>query len=698
MNQDPKARPNPKVKVEFTGGETHQLAKEESEVLTTNLGVPIADNQNSLRVGARGPTLLEDFILREKITHFDHERIPERVVHARGSAAHGVFECYKPMSQFTSAHFLSEAGLLTPVFTRFSTVAGGAGSVDLPRDVRGFAVKFYTQEGNFDLVGNNIPVFFVQEAIKFPDLVHAVKMEADCGYPQNATAHDTFWDFVNHMPETMHMIMWAMSDRAIPRSYRMMEGFGVNTFRLVNQACESHFVKFHWRPKLGTASVLWDEAVKICGADQDFHRRDLFEAIEAGAFPEFELGFQIVDADLAADLPFDILDATKLIPEELVPLEIVGKMTLNRNPSNFFAETEQVAFCPSHLVPGLDFSDDPLLQGRLFSYLDTQLSRLGSPNFQQIPINRPRCPFANFQRDGHMQMLVPSGKANFEPNGLQPGGPRESAERGFSSYPASVEGPKIRLRSESFADHYSQARLFYRSVTPQERLHIQMALAFELGKLDSEKTRLGIVGHLLVVDEGLSHAVAQRLGITEKVERPKPAVEPVELELSPALRLYGKYRPTLEGRKVGILLGEEFPGDLMRELTAKVSKEKASFKTIGLRRGEATDANGERYGVDFALEAAPSVLFDAIVVLCGKAGEEELSSSPDFQAFVNDAFRHRKAIGFGGMSSIADTRPLPSEQGVFMLSGLETISSFIEAAGQGKLWSRNVGVPLHLNG
>ncbi|HEX4537705.1 MAG TPA: catalase, partial [Candidatus Acidoferrum sp.] len=390
------------------GGETHQQAATDL-LLTTNQGLPISDNQNSLKGGRRGPTLLEDFILREKITHFDHERIPERIVHARGSGAHGYFQPYKSMKHVTSANFLSDPKIKTPVFVRFSTVAGGAGSVDLPRDVRGFAVKFYTQEGNFDLVGNNIPVFFIQDAIKFPDLIHSVKMEADRGYPQAGSAHDTFWDFVSLMPEALHMVMWAMSDRAIPRSFRMMEGFGVNTFRLVNSEGLSQFVKFHWRPVLGTAAVLWDEAVKISGADPDYHRRDLFEAIASGNFPEFEFGLQILDDKTADKLPFDVLDATKLIPEELVPVEIVGKMVLDRNPDNFFAETEQVAFCPSHVVPGIDFSEDPLLQGRLFSYLDTQLSRLGSPNFHQLPINAPKCPFANMQRDGHMQMMVHKG-------------------------------------------------------------------------------------------------------------------------------------------------------------------------------------------------------------------------------------------------------------------------------------------------
>ena len=441
-------KPSKKLKsTSSKGGETHQQVTPKGAQLTTNQGLPVGDNQNSLKAGGRGPTLLEDFILREKITHFDHERIPERIVHARGSAAHGYFQPYKSMKDVTKAAFLSDPKVKTPVFCRFSTVAGGAGSIDLPRDVRGFAVKFYTQEGNYDLVGNNIPVFFIQDAMKFPDLIHAVKMEADRGYPQAGSAHDTFWDFISLMPESLHMIMWAMSDRAIPRSLRMMEGFGVNTFRLINEAGKVNFVKFHWRPILGTAAVLWDEAMKISGADPDFHRRDLFDAIAGGDFPEFELGFQIMDQKTADSLPFDVLDATKLIPEEIVPLRMAGKMVLDRNPDNFFAETEQVAFCPSHIVPGIDFSEDPLLQGRLFSYLDTQLSRLGSPNFHQIPINAPKCPFANMQRDAKMQKSVPTGRANYEPNSIAPDAPRESLARGFRTAPIPMEGTKVRLRA-----------------------------------------------------------------------------------------------------------------------------------------------------------------------------------------------------------------------------------------------------------
>src|SRR6476661_6607958 len=465
-----------KQKVDNAKVDELRVNREEAtdKYLTTNQGLRINDDQNSLKAGERGPSLLEDFHLREKITHFDHERIPERVVHARGAAAHGFFQVYEPMASLTKAQFLQDPDHKTPVFVRFSTVVGSRGSSDLARDVRGFAVKFYTKEGNWDLVGNNIPVFFIQDAIKFPDLVHAVKMEADRGYPQAASAHDTFWDFVGLMPESTHMIMWAMSDRTIPRSLRMIEGFGVNTFRLLNDKDDATFVKFHWRPKLGLQSTCWDEAVKLAGADPDYHRRDLFEAIDRGDFPEWDFGVQLLTQKEADALPFDILDATKVIPEELFPLQIIGTMVLDRNPDNFFAETEQVAFLPTNMPPGIDVSEDPLLQGRLFSYQDTQLSRLGTVNFQQIPINRAKgCPFQNLQRDGHMQTQVFTGRANYEPNSLnqagEEGGPREDPKGGFRSFEVPMEGTKVRLRAESFADHYSQARLFFRSQTEIEQ-------------------------------------------------------------------------------------------------------------------------------------------------------------------------------------------------------------------------------------
>ena len=675
----------------FVPAETHQQAAKGGSLLTTNQGLPVADNQNSLKGGERGPTLLEDFILREKITHFDHERIPERIVHARGSAAHGYFQPYRSMAHVTSAAFLSDPSVKTPLFARFSTVAGGSGSVDLPRDVRGFAVKFYTQQGNFDLVGNNIPVFFIQDAIKFPDLVHAVKMEADRGYPQAATAHDTFWDFISLMPESFHMIMWAMSDRTIPRSLRMMEGFGVNTFRLVNAAGETKFVKFHWRPLLGTAAVLWDEAVKICGADSDFHRRDLYEAIDSGAFPEFELAFQIIDQATADSLPFDILDATKLVPEEVVPIEIVGKMVLDRNPDNFFAETEQVAFCPSHIVPGIDFSDDPLLQGRLFSYLDTQLSRLGSPNFHQLPINQPKCPFANLQRDGHMQMTVPKGRANYEPNTLDSQGPRESQVLGLKTAPVPVEGNKVRARSASFSDHYSQARLFYSSVTAQERKHIAEALTFELGKVDIQEIRQRILGHLDVIDRKLGETVAAELGMAGEAIAAQPAVAPIDLAPSPALRLYGKYPPTLKGRKVGILLAPGFDPNIKTTLVAAIQSEGATAALIAPKVGGVEDSTGKKHAVQMALRASPSVLFDAVVVLAGPAGDAILAANPDAVSFLMDAIRHLKAIALSGVSTLAGKAGVNTEIGVTAVSSAKSVAKFIMFAKGGKVWEREPG-------
>jgi len=683
-----KKKPAPSKAAASKGGETHQQAAGDGVVLTTNQGTGISDNQNSLKAGGRGPTLLEDFILREKITHFDHERIPERIVHARGSAAHGYFQPYKSMKHVTSAAFLADPKVRTPVFARFSTVAGGAGSVDLPRDVRGFAVKFYTQEGNFDLVGNNIPVFFIQDAIKFPDLVHAVKMEADRGYPQAGSAHDTFWDFVSLMPESLHMIMWAMSDRAIPRSLRMMEGFGVNTFRLVNSAGKTNFVKFHWRPVLGTAAVLWDEAVKISGADPDFHRRDLFEAIESGDFPEFEFGFQVIDQKTADALPFDVLDATKLIPEETVPIEMVGKMVLNRNPDNFFAETEQVAFCPSHIVPGIDFSEDPLLQGRLFSYLDTQLSRLGSPNFHELPINRPKCPFANMQRDGHMQMLTAKGRANYEPNSIDPAGARESPSVGLRTAPIPTEAAKVRLRPESFADHYSQARLFYRSVTPQERKHIAEALTFELGKVDIPAIRQKMLGHLNIIDRTLGETVADELGMTGEAIAAKPAIMPIDLDPSPALRLYGKYKPTLKGRKVGLLLAPGFNLKLKDALVAAIKKERAAAAIIALKVGGVEDSTGTKHAAEMALRGSPSILFDAVAVLAGPAGDEALSSSPDAVGFLMDACRHLKAIGLSGVPGLAGKAHAVGPVGITEIGAAKDIAAFIGLAREGKVWAR----------
>jgi catalase len=645
------------------GGETHQTASAPDARLTTNHGVPVSDNQNSLKAGQRGPSLLEDFVLREKIQHFDHERIPERIVHARGSAAHGYFELTQSLEKYTRAKVLTEVGKRTELFTRFSTVAGGAGSVDTPRDVRGFAVKMYTVEGNWDLVGNNIPVFFIQDAIKFPDLIHAVKMEADRGYPQAASAHDTFWDFIGLMPESTHMIMWAMSDRAIPRSLRMMEGFGVHTFRLINDKDEATFVKFHWRPKLGTQSTLWDEAVKLAGADPDFHRRDLFEAIDKGDFPEWELGVQLLTQDEADALPFDLLDATKLIPEELYPIKVIGRMVLDRNPDNFFAETEQAAFLPTNMPPGIDVSEDPLLQGRLFSYQDTQLSRLGTVNFHQLPINQAKgCPFQNMQRDGHMQTQVFKGRANYEPNSLsqagEEGGPREDPEGGFRSFAAPVEETKVRLRAETFADHYSQARLFYQSQTEIEQAHLASAIVFELSKCQMDHVRNRILGNLRNVDESLAKRVADGLAV-DLPGKNKPAAEPFDMDASPALRIVGKYPDSLQGRAVGILVSDGADGDLIDAVKSAAQAAGASVKIVAPKVGGVKLKGGKRLAADGQLAGTPSIVFDAVALVLSKDGCAELLGEAAAVDFVRDAFGHLKAIGFTG-----EAQPLLDKAGV----------------------------------
>lgn len=660
------------------GGETHQTASTPEARITTNHGTPVGDNQNSLKAGSRGPSLLEDFILREKIQHFDHERIPERIVHARGSAAHGFFELTESLAEFTRAKILTEVGKKTEVFTRFSTVAGGAGSVDTPRDVRGFAVKMYTSEGNWDLVGNNIPVFFIQDAIKFPDLVHSVKMEADRGYPQAASAHDTFWDFVGLMPETTHMIMWAMSDRGIPRSLRMIEGFGVNTFRLLNDADEPTFVKFHWRPKLGTQSTSWDEAVKIAGADPDFHRRDLYEAIDNGDFPEWEFGVQLLSQEDADALPFDILDATKLIPEELHPIRVVGRMVLNRNPDNFFAETEQVAFLPTNIVPGIDFSEDPLLQGRLFSYQDTQLSRLGTVNFHQLPINQAKgCPFQNFQRDGQMQMAVPTGRANYEPNSLgqagEQGGPREDPKGGSRSFALPMEETKVRLRAESFADHYSQARLFFRSQTQPEQAHLASAIVFELSKVTLDHVRDRVLGNLQNVDQTLAQRVAEGLavGLPKKAE---PASVPFDMDDSPALRIVGKYPDTLKGRAVGILVSDGADGAIIDAVRSAAEGAGATVKIVAPKIGGVTLKGGKTLKADGQLAGTPSVMFDAVAIVLSEDGCTDLLKEGAAVDFAKDAFGHLKAIGF-----TPEAQPLLDKAGVEADAGVVDVSEDCEA-------------------
>ncbi len=679
-----------------TGGELHQMPESLETRLTTNHGVPVSDNQNSLKAGARGPTLLEDMILREKIQHFDHERIPERIVHARGSAAHGVFTLTRSLKKYTTARILTAVGEETEVFVRFSTVAGGAGSIDTPRDVRGFATKFYTREGNWDLVGNNIPVFFIQDAIKFPDLVHAVKMEADRGYPQAASAHDTLWDFVGLMPETTHMIMWAMSDRTIPRSLRMMEGFGVNTFRLLNDRGEGTFVKFHWRPVLGTQSTCWDEAVKIAGADPDFHRRDLFEAIANGDFPEWDFAVQLLSQEQADALPFDILDATKVVPEEMAPLQVIGRLVLNRNPDNFFAETEQVAFLPTNMPPGIDASEDPLLQGRLFSYQDTQLSRLGTPNFHQLPINRPKgCPFMNMQRDGQMQHLVPKGRANYEPNSLaeagEEGGPRACPTTGFRSFEARTEGAKVRLRAETFADHYSHARMFFHSLEAPEQAHLASALVFELSKVSLPHVRLRVLANLQNVDRGLAQRVAD--GMALDLPPPSPAaVEPLDMAPSPPLRIIGKYKPTLKGRAVGILVSDGADGALVKAVQDAVAGEGATVKIVAPKIGGVTLKGGRKLAADGQLAGTPSVLFDAVAVIVSDDGCAALLQEGAAVDFVQDAFGHLKAIGHSPQA-----RPLLEKAGVQADAGVVELSrdakAFLKPAAT-RQWDREPKVRL----
>ena len=625
-------------------GEVHQLVGGAHDTLTTNQGIPIADNQNSLRSTPRGPTLLEDFILREKITHFDHERIPERIVHARGSAAHGYFELTRSLGKLTRARIFNEVGVRTPVFTRFSTVAGGPGSVDTPRDVRGFAVKFYTQEGNFDLVGNNIPVFFIQDAMKFPDVVHSVKMEPDRGFPQAGSAHDTFWDFISLTPESMHMIMWAMSDRTIPRSLRMIEGFGVHSFRLLDAKGRSTFVKFHWRPRLGLQSTVWDEAVKLQAADNDFHRRDLFEAIQSGNFPTWDLGVQLFTAEEADAFPFDHLDPTKLVPEELVPLTMIGHMVLDRWPDNFFAETEQVAYCPANIVPGIDFSNDPLLQGRLFSYLDTQLLRLGGPNFHQIPINAPKCPFANQQRDGHMQMQAPKGRVNYEPSTLDPTSARATAD-GFRSFAeAGEDASKGRIRFEAFADHYSQARMFFRSQTPTEQAHMASSLVFELSKVETPHVREAIVGHLRNIDADLATRVADGLGMDKLPPAAKSAAKILDLPLSPALQIIGKMKATLEGRCVGILIDEGSDAAAIRALRKAAEEAGATVKIVAPKLGGATLSDRRKLPADGQLAGTPSVVFDAVALVLSDDAGKRLAKEGAAVDFVRDAYGHLKAI------------------------------------------------------
>ncbi|WP_349276497.1 catalase [Polaromonas hydrogenivorans] len=639
-------------------------------MLTTNQGVAVSDNQNSLKFGLRGPALLEDFVLREKITHFDHERIPERIVHARGSGAHGFFECYAPLTQYTKAAPFKEAGKITPVFVRFSTVAGERGSKDTARDVRGFAVKFYTDEGNWDLVGNNMPVFFIQDAMKFPDLIHAVKPEPHHQMPQAASAHDTFWDFVSLMPESTHMLMWVMSDRAIPRSFATMQGFGVHSFRFVNEAGESVFVKFHWNPTAGTHSLVWDEAVKISGADPDYHRRDLWERIESGAYPEYELGVQIFTEAQAEQFSFDILDATKIIPEELIPVQPVGRMVLNRNPDNFFAETEQVAFCTAHVVPGIDFSNDPLLAGRIHSYVDTQISRLGGPNFHEIPINSPIAPVHNNQRDGMHRQAIPRGRVAYEPNSLAGGCPFQAgAAQGFVTVPARLqaqeEQAKVRGKPEKFADHYTQATLFYESQTPAEQAHIAAAFRFELSKVTVPAIRQRTVSMLRNASEALAQKVAEGLGMdTLPDAMPLALAQPAkpEVTVSPPLSLMARLGDgSIKARKIALLVAPGVMGESMAQVQAALLAEGAVPRLVAPHIGSVATAEGKTLDADASLENEPGFLFDALVLPDGQAAVDALAKDGHTMEFIKDQYRHGKTIlALGAASALLEKAGVPA--------------------------------------
>ena len=663
------------------------------QALRTNQGVKIADNQNTLKAGARGPSLLEDFIMREKITHFDHERIPERIVHARGTGAHGYFQTYNAHSALTKAGFLQDPDKKTPVFVRFSTVQGPRGSGDTVRDVRGFAVKFFTDEGNFDLVGNNMPVFFIQDAIKFPDFVHAVKPEPHNEMPTGGSAHDTFWDFVSLVPESAHMVIWAMSDRAIPKSLRSMQGFGVHTFRFINAEGKSHFVKFHWRPSVGTCSLVWDEAQKLAGKDTDYHRRDLWESIETGDYPEWEFGVQIIAEEDEHTFDFDILDPTKLIPEEQVPITPLGKMVLNRNPDNFFAETEQVAFCPGHIVPGIDFSNDPLLQGRLFSYTDTQISRLGGPNFHEIPINRPVCPFSNNQRDAQHRSTINKGRASYEPNSIDGGWPKETPpaaqDGGFESYPERIDANKIRQRSDSFSDHFSQARLFFNSMSKHEQEHIIAAYSFELGKVEREHIRARQVDEILAnIDLELARRVAENLGL------PAPKAGTVlarktSVSASPALSQANLLPGNIKTRKVAVLAANGVEGKAIEALKKALTAQGAHAKLLGPTSAPVKTAEGTLLNVDGSMEGLPSVAFDAVFVPGGAESVKALSGDGVALHYLLEAYKHLKPIAVhGDARQLLDVLHLQVDDGLLAIKDAQDLKAFFAAIAQHRVWAR----------
>lgn len=681
------------------------------QTLNTNFGVPVNDDHNTLKAGERGPSLLEDFIMKEKIAHFDRERIPERVVHARGTGVHGIFKLKKSLKEYTRAHFLTDTETETPVFVRLSTVAGFRGSTDLARDVRGFAVKFYTQEGNFDLVGNNIPVFFIQDAIKFPDLIHAVKPEQDTQMPQAASAHDTFWDFISLMPESTHMIMWVMSDRAIPRSLRMMEGFGVHTYKLVNEEGKSHFVKFHWKPRLGVHSVAWDEATKISGKDSDFHRRDLLMNIKEGNYPEWDLGVQIIPEEDEGKFEFDLLDPTKIVPEELVPVEIVGTMTLNRVPENFFAEVEQVAFCPANIVPGIDFSDDPLLQGRIFSYTDTQFHRLGTANFHEFPINKSLNTVQNNQRDGFARHQINKGKANYSPNSLDGGCPFQAQMKsgGFSTYKAPVQGNKVRTKSEKFFDHFSQAILFYNSQTEYEKQHIKDAISFELSKVNTVEVRKRMVRNLTNVDLELAQYIAKKVGVPVPTERQdtvnhavpadadhtyyQPRYKKPSLEKSAALSMANSNQNGIETREIAILIADGVDEKSLENLKKAIKEKGGKPVVIAPQLSEVKGMSGKNISPDKTFFNCESVLVDAVAIAGGKECAENLANTPEAIHFADEAFRHCKAIGFDKETesffnqTYLSKKIKDKEEGVIMDGNTD---AFIKAVGMHRFWEREM--------
>lgn len=663
------------------------------EKLTTNQGLRVSEDEHSLKAGVRGPTLLEDFHLREKITHFDHERIPERIVHARGFGAHGYFQVYEPMTAFTKAQFLQDPAVKKPVFVRFSTVAGSRGSADTVRDVRGFSTKFYTEEGNYDLVGNNMPVFFIQDAMKFPDFVHAVKPEPHNEIPQAQSAHDTFWDFVSSNEETAHMIMWAMSDRSLPRSFRMMEGFGVHTFRFVNEQGEAHFVKFHWKPVLGVHSLVWDETQKLGGKDPDFNRRDLWEAIETGNYPEYEFGVQLIKEEDKFQFDFDILDPTKLWPEEIVPVRIIGKMTLNKNTDNFFAETEQVAFHPGHVVPGIDFSNDPLLQGRLFSYTDTQLSRLGGPNFHEIPINRSIAPVHNNQRDGMHRMTINQGPVSYHKNGLAGNSPSPAseAEGGYVHYAEKVEGRKIRARSDSFMDHYTQASMFWNSMTLVEKEHITNAFRFELGKVKSKEIRQRVVDMFSNVDGQLAAQIAEAIGVN-----PPSNTSSNTIKLSsPALSMMNTVKSP-KTRKVAVLAGNGFDDAELNHVLTSLKEVGIITEVVSNNLGFITGSGGQELEVMHTFLTSDSLLFDAVYVVGGGKSVNQLMLDSRSADFIKEAYQHYKTIGAvgDGCDLLTGANILLTDPGIITVPSKEDIASFsnhvIRAVAEHRHWARKM--------